>query len=337
MKKILVVGPAWVGDAVMAQSLLKTLKQQEGQVLIDVLAPAWSHPVLKSMPEVHEALKLPFQHGELALKARYRLALTLRERSYDQAIVLPNSFKSALIPFWAKIPLRTGWLGEMRWLLLNDIRINPKKIPLMISRFNALAHKKGEASEKFFYPSLVTQPEAVQKTLNQFDLALNQPVLALCPGAEFGSSKRWLSSYYAAVAQAQLNEGWQVWLLGSSKDKIVTDEIEALIQGNVKNLAGRTQLGEVINLLSVVEKVVTNDSGLMHIAAALERPIVVIYGSSSPSFTPPLSSRAMILSANVECQPCFKRECPLMDHQFMQCMHKLSPQIVLKAIQKISA
>ena len=335
-KTILIVGPAWVGDMVMAQTLFQLLKERDPSCLIDVLAPAWTQALLSRMPEVRESIDLPLAHGELRLRDRYRLGVSLRARRYDQAIVLPNSFKSALVPYWARIPQRTGWLGEGRYGLLNDIRrLSKKQWPLMIQRFMALGLARDERlPDALPRPLLHIVPERVTQTLQRLNLpSTDQPVLGLCPGAEFGASKRWPAEYYAELAKAKCREGWQVWLLGSSKDKAITDAIDAMTGHRTVNLAGVTSLTDAVDLLSCTTLVVTNDSGLMHIAAALNRPLVVLYGSTSPAFTPPLSDQAHILQQSLPCSPCFQRECPL---GHFKCMMELTPDRVIKTMESIT-
>lgn len=330
--KILIIGPAWVGDMVMAQTLFILIKQQNPHASIDVLAPAWSEPLLARMPEVRQSLVLPFKHGELKLRERYQLAKKLRDNHYDLAFVLPNSFKSALIPFWAKIPQRTGWRGEMRWGLLNDIRyLNKQKLPLMIERFMALALPPlTTLSKPYPKPVLRISENERSLALAKHQLSLTgKPILALCPGAEFGPAKRWPAEYYAEVARTKLAEGWQVWIFGSPKDQQEAIIIQQETQNACVDLTGKTTLAEAIDLLSLANLVITNDSGLMHIAAALERPLVVLYGSSDPRFTPPLSERVKILSLQLSCSPCFERTCPL-KHQ--RCLRDLHTPMVLQAI-----
>lgn len=335
-KRILLVGPAWVGDMVMAQTLFKVLKQRHPEHRLEVLAPGWTKPLLNRMQEVSESLDLPFTHGELRLRDRYRLAHSLRSRQYEQAIVLPNSYKSALIPFWANIPRRTGWLGEMRYGLLNDIRrLNKANFPLMIQRFMALALAKDEDLPQVYpYPELKISPESVADTLRRLQLTpSDRPILALCPGAEFGSSKRWPPEYFAEVANAKISKGWSVWLLGSHSDKAIADQIDTLTDHRTLNLAGSTSLTDAIDLLSLATVVVTNDSGLMHVAAALNRPVVAVYGSTSPKFTPPLSERVKVLRLELPCSPCFQRECPL---KHFKCMIDLKPDLILSAISDVA-
>lgn len=335
--KILIIGPAWVGDMVMAQCLFKLLKQHQPEAIIDVLAPAWSLPLLARMPEVSSAIVMPIGHGVLGLAQRYQIGKSLRGRGYTQAIILPNSFKSALIPFFAKIPLRTGWHREMRGLILNDARrLNKKKYPLMIERFMALGLKKDEnLSEPYPIPALVVSETSCEAALKKHHLQkTTQPILALCPGAEFGPAKRWPEAYYAQIANAKLAQGWQVWLFGSAKDRVGTDNIMALTQNRCVNLAGQTTLEEAIDLLSLTTLVVSNDSGLMHIAAALNKPLVVVYGPTSAGFTPPLHAQAKTLSLALDCQPCFQRECPL---QHNRCMQDLKPEKVLDVMRQLCA
>ncbi|WP_122331001.1 lipopolysaccharide heptosyltransferase II, partial [Pseudomonas cannabina] len=271
--KILIVGPSWVGDMVMAQTLFQCLKQRHPECEIDVLAPEWSRPILERMPEVRAALSFPLGHGALELATRRRIGKSLAGQ-YDQAILLPNSLKSALVPFFAGIPKRTGWRGEFRYGLLNDVRtLDKQRYPLMIERFMALAFDKGaELPRPYPKPDLRIDSATRDAALNKFGLTLDRPVLALCPGAEFGESKRWPAEHYAQVAEARIREGWQVWLFGSKKDHPVGESIrQELIPGlreESVNLSGETSLAEAIDLLSCADAVVSNDSGLMHVAAA---------------------------------------------------------------------
>jgi heptosyltransferase-2 len=333
---ILVVGPAWVGDMVMAQSLFKLLKQRHPQVLIDVLAPAWSLPLLERMPEISSGIAMPLGHGQLGLRERHRLGKQLRQSQYDEAIVLPNSFKSALVPYWANIKKRTGWRGEMRWLVLNDLRhLDEKRYPLMIERFMALGLPVGHAlPEKYPLPELYSTAAMQDAVLAKYGVKRSsRPVLALCPGAEFGPAKRWPDDYYAAVAKAKLLEGWDVWILGSAKDMPVADKIMQMTEQKCVNFTGRTQLVEAVDLLSLATMVVSNDSGLMHIAAAVNKPMVAIYGPTSTAFTPPLHDQSKVLQLNLDCQPCFKRECPLKHNR---CMRDLPPEQVLKTLSEFA-
>lgn len=336
--RILVVGPSWVGDMVMAQALFIALKQRRPAATIDVLAPAWSFPLLQRMPEVSSALTMPVGHGRLALGERWRLGRELRGR-YDQAILLPNSFKSALVPFFARIPLRTGWRGELRYGLLNDVRnLDEQRYPRMVERFVALADAAESATAPGIpIPRLRADGERLAALLAQFELDRERPVLALCPGAEFGPAKRWPERHYAAVAAAMIARGWQVWLFGSANDRAVAQAIvqalPAPVQAQVRVLAGLTALAEAIDLLAAADAVVSNDSGLMHIAAALDRPLVAVYGSTSPAFTPPLGERVASLSIPVDCGPCFQRECPL---QHLRCLTDLGPGQVLAALAELA-
>lgn len=336
-RNILIVGPSWLGDMVMAQSVFKLLKLQYPNAQIDVLAPAWPFAVLKRMPEVRAAIEMPILHGEVKLTQRYRLARQLKAAQYDQAIILANSFKSALIPWLAGIPLRTGWLGEMRYILLNDYRCNKNQFPLMVEQYAALAFSKEQLrafAGKLFtipYPCLKVSKEMQEKALRVCNLSTQaQPVLALCPGAAFGSAKCWPPNYFAEVANQKIAEGWTVWIFGSVKDQPVINQIMELTNNRCENLSGRIDLATTVDLLSIVSTVLTNDSGLMHIAAALNKPLVALYGSTSPSFTPPLGERAEILKLDLPCQPCFARECPLKHHQ---CMQELKPAMVLDVMQ----
>lgn len=332
---MLIVGPAWIGDMVMSQCLYRLLKQRDPTLQIDVLAPDWSRPLLTHMPEVRQIYSMPLTHGQLGLRARYRLGKALRKQLYRQAIVLPNSFKSALIPWFAKIPHRIGWRGEMRYGLINDLRVLDKeKYPLMIERFMALGLPAGAALPiDPPWPKLVVIESEAQETQQKFHLQKDRrKILALCPGAQFGPAKCWPSKHFATLANRCLDEGWQVWLLGAKEDWVAADTIQQMTQERCVNLIGQTTLSDVMALLSTVDAVVCNDSGLMHIAAALNVPLVAIYGSSSPTFTPPLSHQVRILWLKKNCSPCFERTCP---ESHYRCLTDITPTMVFSAIEEL--
>lgn len=337
-EKILVVGPSWVGDMVMSQVLYKVLQQSRPGLAIDVLAPAWSGPLLQRMPEVRRALSMPLGHGELGLRRRFQLGRELRQACYDQALLLPNSLKSALVPWIARIPRRTGWRGEMRYGLVNDLRVlDEQALPLMVQRFAALGLAPGEpVPDALPRPQLRADPELAYALAKVHSMSPEVPVLALCPGAEFGGAKRWPATHYAELARHYLQQGWQVALFGSANDQAVTAQIKSLCDEHARcfDLAGATRLIEAVDLLSLSAAVVSNDSGLMHIAAALGRPLVVVYGATSPGFTPPLSNRAVTLVNPIDCAPCFSRECPLGHHR---CMVDTPPQRIIAALQPLLA
>lgn len=280
------------------------------------------------MPEVGATHTLPFGHGDLKLGERRRFAKSLPR--YDRAVVLPNTFKSALIPWHAGIPLRTGWRGEMRHGLLNDLRnLDEAALPLIAERYAALAQPRGEPLRRPLpQPRLRVDEPARAAAVAKLGLDLSRPVAAFAPGAEYGPAKRWPAAHFAALARALAARGESVWLFGSAKDADVTAEIQQLSGGACVDLAGRTTLGEAIDLLSLAARVVTNDSGLMHVAAALDRPMAALFGSSSPAFTPPLSPRARVISLELECSPCFARTCPL---GHLHCLVKIEPSHVLAA------
>ncbi len=334
--KALIVAPSWIGDTIMAQPLFARLHAKHPGLQLDALAPHWVAPVLQRMGEIAEVVNSPFAHGQLSLKARWRLARQLAARSYDAVYVLPNSLKSALVPFMAGIPQRVGFTGESRFGLVN-VRHNLDKsaLPLMVERFAQLAEAPGAALPKpISYPKIRSTAADQEKTL--FELKLERParIVAFCPGAEYGPAKRWPAAHFAALAKMLAAQGYAIWLFGSPKDHAVAEEIAQLAPGLCRNLCGATSLGQAVDLLAMTDLVVCNDSGLMHVAAALGRPIVALYGSSSPGFTPPLSDQADILSLKLDCSPCFKRECPL---GHLDCLNKLSPEQVYSACLKRSA
>jgi heptosyltransferase-2 len=334
MKKILVISPSWVGDTMLMQPMLSRLKLRYPESRIDVLAPPWTAPLLHSIPEVNEVIINPFPHGALKLGARYQFGKKLREAQYDQAIVLPNSLKSALVPYFAHIPQRTGFVGEARYGLLNDARkLNKKTLPFMVERFAQLAEDtQSEIPRPLANPRLEVSASQRQATLKKFGLLQDKPVAVFCPGAEYGPAKRWPVPYFAEIAQRLQKHGFTIWLVGSVKDREIADKIVSLGNQTCLNLCGSTDLRDVIALLSCAELVISNDSGLMHLAAALDRPMLALFGSSSPQFTPPLSPKAEVVKLDLKCSPCFKRECPL---GHFNCMMKLTPELVWEKIEKM--
>lgn len=330
---ILIVGPAWVGDMVMAQSLFRFLREQAPDRALDVVAPAWSEPLLARMPEVRHRYLLRAGHGQLVLRSRWRLARSLRRNGYGRAIVLPRTYKSALVPFFAGIPRRTGMVGEQRWGLLTDLRRFGERGPRRVAeRFISLGlPADAPLPPKCPRPRLRSSPAGAEAAVTALRLAGDGPVLTLCPGAAFGESKRWPAKHFAEIARRRFADGWRVWLLGSDQDRDATRAVSETVPAAI-DLAGRTSLEQAIDLLSIADAVVSNDSGLMHVAAALDRPLVTLYGSSDPNLTPPLSPRAQPLWLNLDCSPCFQRTCPL---GHTDCLWRLTPDRVDQALADV--
>jgi len=325
--KALIIAPAWVGDMVMAQPLLQLLVTREPNLDIHVAAPSATAALSTRMLEVNEVHTFELGHGELNVRKRLAFGRRLREHKFDVAYVLPNSWKSALVPLIAGIERRVGWHGEARYMLLNDRRrLNAQVYPLMVERLMALASPEGNLPAKP-YPSPILQPnpENLARCLEAFSLSAEN-VTVLCPGAEFGAAKKWPAEHYADVARAILAAGQQVWLMGSPKDVDDCAKIAQLAPG-AQNLAGHTTLLDALDLLSVVDRVVCNDSGLMHVACAVGRPTIGIFGSTSPQFTPPLGEAAVVVEQTLDCRPCFQRTCPL---GHLDCLRTLSPHTILQ-------
>ena len=319
MPRTLVVAPNWIGDALMAQPLLARLREKQPDAPIDVVAPPWVAPVARRMPEVDEVIEAPFRHGALQLGERWRLGRALKGRGYAHAIVLPNTWKAALTPFFARIPLRSGYVGEARYGLLN--LLYEKGGGGMREHYARLADAPGTTlPEQLPAPSLRVDPARIASAKERFGVL--EPYVALCPGAEYGPAKRW--PYFAELAGRL---GMPAVLLGSSGDAAAAEGVAGI------NLVGKTTLDEAIDLIAGARVVVSNDSGLMHVAAALGRPLVALYGSSSPQKTPPQSPwgsvRPRVLWLHIECSPCYQRECPL---GHFRCMRELPVDRVLQEI-----
>ena len=328
--KALIVAPAWVGDMVMAHTLVKVLRRTHQACEIHVIAPSATAPLAGRMPGVAVVHELAVGHGELGWRHRRRLASRLRGCGFQAAYVLPNSFKSALVPWWAGVPKRVAWHGEARYGLVNDRRrLNPRKHPRLIDRFMSLALPEGAPLPiPGPRPELAVDENNRASVLARLGLERNLPVTVLCPGAEYGEAKRWPVVGFAAVAKARLRAGHAVWLMGSAGDAPAAREIADAAPG-VKNLAGRTTLLDAVDLLSLADAVVTNDSGLMHVACALDRKVIAVFGSTSPEFTPPLSADATVIEDDLDCRPCFQRECPL---EHLNCLRGIAPQRVISAL-----
>lgn len=325
----LIVAPAWIGDAIMSQPLLARLQHYQPELEIDILAPAWVAPVYERMPGIGKVIPANFAHGQLALRQRYRLGRALSGRHYGRAYILPNSFKSALAPFFAGIPERIGFTGEARYGFINRRhRLDPAALPLMVERFAQLAEPPGAVLPRPLPdPELRSTPEQQATTLKALGLTTARAPIVLCPGAEYGPAKRWPARHFATLAQALAARGHDLWLLGSAKDIPIAEAIQSLAPGICRNLCGATRLDQAIDLIAHARLTVCNDSGLMHVAAATGKPLIALFGSSSPGFTPPLSKHAHIVSLQLECSPCFQRECP---YGHFNCLEKLEPGRVLE-------
>ena len=329
-QRLLVIGPSWVGDMVMAQSLFMTLKARQPGATIGVVAPAWSQPILERMPEVDEVLPLAVGHGEFGLASRRELASRLRGR-FDRAIVLPRSWKAALVPFMARIPERIGFVGEHRYGLLKERRkLDKQVLDQTVKRFVSLGLPLEEvASGDFALP----KPRLQIDRDNLVNLRLthslsSRTAIGMMPGAEYGPAKQWPISYFHTLAKRLVNEGFEVRVLGGAKDHPAGEEITQGL-AHAHNLCGKTQLADAVDLLADCRQVVTNDSGLMHVAAAVGVRIHALYGSSSPAYTPPLTDNAVIHYLALSCSPCFQRTFPL---GHTNCLNHLSVDQVYEQI-----
>ena len=336
MERILIVAPAWIGDAILSEPLIALVRDPYTTPIVDVLAPTWCAPVFARMRGVGRVVESPIAHGRLDWRARKRLAHELAGNGYTRAIVLPNSWKSALVPWLARIPRRTGYRGEGRYGLLNDVRrLDRKALPRLVDRFAALAVTPGELvplpPRPVLVPDLANRSAAVRALRLRFD----RKTAILCPGAEYGPAKRWPPTHFAELAARLMADGLQVWLVGSPNDRLAAESVlQAAGESGrqMRDLTGNTDLGTAIDLLSLATIVVSNDSGLMHAAAAVGVPMVALFGSSSPVYTPPLSGAAQVARIDIACSPCFKRECPL---GHFRCMRDLAPRAVYDLAQLV--
>lgn len=333
-ERILIVAPSWVGDAILSEPLVAVLREPLEEPIVDVLAPPWCAPVYARMRGIARMIESPFDHGELGLTRRRALARELKAVGYTCAFILPNSFKSAIVPWLARIPKRVGFAGEARRALLTDARrLDRAALPRLVDRFVSLAVARGRLVPTPPAPVLVPDSANANAVMRELGLATRRPIAILCPGAEFGPAKRWPTEHFIALARRLLDAGYAVWLLGSANDQPAAVPIAAAVAG-VRDLSGRTDLGSAIDLLSLASVIVSNDSGLMHAGAAVGRPLIALFGSSSSVFTPPLSPLAQVAKIDIACSPCFKRECPL---GHFKCMRELTPDVVYDLARDASA
>ena len=344
MHGILIIAPNWIGDAVMTEPLLASLKEQYPEANIDVLASTWVAPIYRACPEVHEVIEAKFEHKQLQWSLRKKLAKELAIKKYQACFILPNSLKSALIPWLANSPFRVGYRGELRFGLINLSLDNPSKVnrPPMVDHYLALSQLLNEGQVASTLSNLVprlnvssTANQSVQtKLLNAKVDPAN--VYVMCPGAEYGPTKRWPTSHFAQLAQKLIasNPHSQIILLGSKGDHALAQEIQpqAKQDSHIHNWCGDTSLDEAIALIGMGKAVISNDSGLMHIAAALRTPQVAIFGSSDPAHTPPLSDKAKVIWLNLPCSPCHKRECPL---GHLKCLNDILPEQVFATLNTL--
>ena len=325
--RVLVTAPAWIGDMVMAQSLFISLRQQYPGSAIDVLAPSWTLPVVERMQQVRRGIPFPVRHGRLDLILRYRIGKGLRAERYDEAIIMPRSFKSALPSFFATIPKRTGHQSHLG--LINNVRpYRRDRDELFVRRHLSLLLDDAYVIDAADIPRPVLRIEhdAQAALLKRFRLEKGRYVV-FAPGAEFGPAKQWPLEHFSALADSLAAQGLSVVVMGSAKEIELGGRISELVESaRVDNLCGKTQLSDVIDLMNAAHTVVSNDSGLMHLGYAAGVRVIAIYGSSSPGYTPPLSDNAVVLQQSLDCQPCFQRTCRFGHYD---CLHRISAEQVV--------
>ena len=343
MHGILIIAPNWIGDAVMTQPLLASLKKQYPESNIDVLASTWVAPIYRACSDVNQVIEAKFEHKQLQWGLRKQLAKELAVKKYQACFVLPNSLKSALIPWLANIPFRVGYRGELRFGLINLSLDNPSKVnrPPMVEHYLALSQLLNEEQSVATVSTapklnfLTTAKQSIQAKLLSAKIEPAN-IYVMCPGAEYGPTKRWPTSHFAALAQRLIasNPDTQIILLGSKGDHVLGQEItsQAKQDAHIQNWCGDTTLDEAIALIGMCKAVVSNDSGLMHIAAALKTPQVAIFGSSDPAHTPPLSDKAKVIWLHLPCSPCHKRVCPL---GHLNCLNDILPEQVFATLNTL--
>ena len=350
---ILIIAPSWVGDFVIAQSLLITLKNKHPHAKITVFAGLWAKDLASRMPEIDHFIVNPFQHRQIKLLARYKTAQQIKELKFNTVYILPLSLKSALIPFFAKIPNRIGFIGESRYLLINKaLKLNKKSLPRMVDRFVALANytlPQQDLNQLSSppYPKLIIDQNQQHLLLTKLGLT-DKRIIFICPTAEYGPAKQWPWQHFASVAIMLMKRNYKIIMLGVKKDQQLGNKIynkiklQPALADNFHNLMGLTSLTEVIDLLSCADAIIANDSGLLHLAAATfanncyqnsqkitVQTIIAIYGSTPPQIAPPLYENHKILYLNLPCSPCHNRTCKFGHYH---CLYNIQPETVANLI-----
>ena len=306
IEKLLIIPQNWLGDIVMSQTLLKRVKSENPNTVIDILVNSTFKSLVERMPEINKAVILDSGHKELGLLKRLNLARRIKG-NYDQSIVLSRSIKSALIPYFAKIPIRTGELGESRYILINDLKKFTKEDRRKTAfRYVSMFSKKEEVLDKKYYPSLQSDPENMKILSDKYKLNLDKKIIIFAPGAAFGPSKMWPVEKFKELGE-KLNKDFFILILGSNNEKNIGDKI--VTNKNMINLCGETTITDAVDLIHISEFCVSNDSGLMHLASATNTKSISIYGATSPELTPPLTSNKEIHYRGISCSPCFEKKC----------------------------
>ena len=331
---ILIVPYMWIGDFVRCHSVVKLLKSRFPDRPVDMLATTLCAPLADYMPGLRRAVVANLPRSRLAFATQFALAKRLQPERYGAALVMPRTWKAALMPFLAGIPRRTGFVGEARFLLLNDLRFGERSLPRMVDRCAALALPAGAALPPTWpLPELKVSAAEVKSWRQKRGLAADdRAVVALAPGA-VGQSKRWPSAAYGTVARRLIAEGFAVWVLGGPDEKPLAAEIVA--DTPARDLTGH-DLRDAILALATAAAAVSNDSGLLHVAAALGTPSVGIFGPTSPWHWAPLNPLAATIQATTDlpCRPCHKPVCRLTHHR---CMRDIAAEDVLAATRRVLA
>ena len=332
IERILIVGPSWVGDSVIAQSLYQYIKQLNTAAVIDVLVPKYLHGLLKRMPQIRRAIEMPLTHRQLGLRKRRQIGISLRN-CYDKAIILPRSFKAALIPWFAKIATRTGLCGEMRYGLINDMRkLDNHTIPRLADRFVRLGQPDQTSVFKCIPPPrLIVNPENARICMQRMKLNCDTPIMILAPGAG-KPSKQWPPHYFAKIAEHYATKGYQIWILGSANDQAICQCITNMSKVAIDNLCGRTSLEDTVDILAQANIVIANDSGLMHIAAAVDSLVIGIFGPTTPEYTLPISNQIGYSWNKLPCSPCWQNTCR---YGHYHCLTQITPFNIMSIVSKL--
>ncbi len=337
VKRLLVRATNWIGDAVMTTPAVRAIRENFPRAEISLLAKPWVVPVFQNSPHVDRIVVYEAKGRHRGTGGRLRLARDLRRHRFDAAILLQNAIEAALITWLAGIPLRVGFDTDGRRLLLTHPVHRTRQVKTIHQTGYYLAMLAGAGlhigSAELFLQLGADDRRRAARRLAQWDISKNKKLIGINPSATFGPTKQWFPERFAALAdRLQATYDAVVAIFGGPGDRVLGDRIAAAMRRPPIDLCGRTGLGEAMALIAACHLFITNDSGLMHVAAALDVPLVAIFGSTNPVTTGPFSTNSRVVKSAVDCAPCLKPQCPL---GHMNCMRDITVDMVFAAAEEM--
>jgi len=336
VRKIIIRSTNWVGDAVLTTPAVRAIRENFPEARIALLAKPWVAPVFHNNPHLDKILVYESEGRHRGWLGKARLVRELRRQRFQLAVLFQNAFEAAFLVYMAGVPIRIGYDSDCRGALLtrripvDQDRVGSHHIEYYLGILQGASLRPGD--RKLTLELSDIERARAEEILKENQISPSRPLVVINPGATFGSSKRWPLERYAALGD-RIRAAWgaQIVILGGPGERTVGRQISALMNRGCINLCGRTSLREAAALIEKCELFVTNDSGLMHVAAAFDIPLIAIFGSTDPAATGPTNPRSRIVQVPASCSPCLKRECPE-DHR---CMNEISVDQVYEAVENV--